>query len=111
MSGCHHNSGIGQISRDRFESMNVDAEVGTRVLDVSEEPLYVLGPGVCASDWLYGRMQLHIVGAVAQVAVDVSGVDRGDGSPHHLHVLIRHRLPPFLGEPFSGGTGLVYVEK
>src|SRR4051812_24523501 len=26
---------------------------------------------------------------------------------HNLHVLLRHRLLPFLGEPFGGGTGLV----
>src|ERR1700726_2001699 len=32
-----------------------------------------------------------------------------EGVSHDLHVLLRHRLPPFLGEAFSGSTGLVDV--
>src|ERR1700730_15961789 len=30
--------------------------------------------------------------------------------PHDLQVLLRHRLPPLLGETFGGSTGLVDVE-
>ena len=33
----------------------------------------------------------------------------GEERPHDVHVLLRHRLPPFLGEAFGGSTGLVDV--
>jgi hypothetical protein len=40
-----------------------------------------------------------------------SGGDGGEHLVHALprgfHVLLRHRLPPFLGEAFGGSTGLV----
>src|SRR5437899_3948722 len=32
-----------------------------------------------------------------------------DDLAHQLHVPLRHRLPPFLGKPFGGSTGLVDV--
>src|SRR6202022_843070 len=42
--------------------------------------------------------------------LDIAPVEGIYPSLDHLHVLPRHRLPPFLSEAFGGSTGLVDVE-
>ena len=37
------------------------------------------------------------------------GVEAFVKGPERLHVLLRHRLPPFLGETLGGSTGRVDV--
>ena len=43
-------------------------------------------------------------------ALPVARVQQRVALPDDLNVLLRHRLPPFLGESFGGSTGLVGIE-
>src|SRR4051794_14426914 len=47
--------------------------------------------------------------AAGAIALGVPRVDRRDRALNHSHVLLRHRLPPFLDEAFGGSTGVVDV--
>jgi hypothetical protein len=44
-----------------------------------------------------------------EIARDVPRVDRRDRALNQSHALLRHRLPPLLGEAFGGSTSLVDV--
>src|SRR4029077_12027300 len=60
----------------------------------------------------------RLFGRLAELDLRVGGAPQGlpptavellVESPCDLHVLLRHRLPPFLGKAFGGSTGLVDV--
>ena len=56
-----------------------------------------------------GPLAAHIWRVETQHQVEISGVVSLEHLSHDLHVLLRHRLPPFLREAFGGSTGLVDV--
>src|SRR5207245_9638519 len=57
------------------------------------------------ADLLPLEVRCDLIGRRTEVALPPAVVDRS----HDLHVLVRHRLPPLLGEAFGGSTGLVDV--
>src|SRR3984893_6858897 len=56
-----------------------------------------------------GRHPLDVWRPQVKPHVEFAPVPRFDSPAQQFHVLLRHRLPPFLGEAFSGSTGLVDV--
>src|SRR5271154_5505228 len=86
-----------------LHALHLDPKVRAYVLDVGEEPLdpissQVLGPS-------QRHQQLHILGTEREVGANVSRIDRRDGPPDCLDVLLRHRLPlqPEVGEGAVAG--------
>src|SRR5271166_2574105 len=90
-----------------------------RRLQVQPELVEVLGPPRCGrsqSVWalistilrpLRRRKPLDTRVDVVQDAVNSGAVERLKGLTHDLHVLLGHRLPPFLGEAFGGSSALL----
>src|SRR6185437_5965480 len=72
------------VAADRFETVNVEPEVGTHVLEVSEEAPDSLTASVHTGD--SRRMQLDILAAVGQISIEVPCVDGRDRAPNGLHV-------------------------
>jgi hypothetical protein len=80
-----------------------------RVADLGEVRFQSLTPPKVCSPLYQGKGHLELR--------DEEVIDRGDITPviciyrslGDLHVLPRHRLPPFLCEAFGGSTGLVDV--
>src|SRR5271167_126654 len=77
------------------------------VLDVPQETPDAVDSFVHPSNGGHWRLQLDVLGAAGAIALDVPRVDRRDRALNQSHVLLRHRLPPFLGNAFGGSTGLV----
>jgi len=53
---------------------------------------------------------LHLIVEDRQSGDEIAAPS-SDKASDDLHVLLRHRLPPFLREPFGGSTGLVDVDE
>ena len=88
-------------ARTRFGAIeskrsNLDPEVGTRVLDVGEEPPNCVRAFVHPLDGRERRSHLDVLCAAGEVAIDVSIIDRGDRSLDNLHVLVRNTPSPAL---------------
>jgi len=97
------------VGADRTNALEVEAEVGSRVLNILEEPPYTGRPLVNPRDGDRRRVQLDVLRATSQIGGDVAGVHRRNRALHDLHVLLRHRLIPLAGR--FDGFGVVLVER
>jgi hypothetical protein len=57
-----------------------------------------------------GRHPLDVLRPQVKPHVEFAPVPSFDASAQQFHVLLRHRLPPFLDEALGGSTGLVDIE-
>ena len=97
------------LAIDLFHAVKLDPEIGCGFLDVRKETPDAVDSFVHPSNGGHWRLQLDVLGAAGEIALDVPRVDRRDRALNQSHVLLRHRLPPFLREAFGGSTGLVDV--
>src|SRR6185295_10512350 len=80
------------IWADRLQTLDGDLEVGASVDDVGEEAPDPVGAVIRATDISHRGHKADVLSAARQIAVDIPLIDRRNGPPDDLHVLLRHRL-------------------
>ncbi len=84
----HTQEGRDSLSAHALRAFDVNPEVGTRILDVGEEPPDAIRSLVHARDpW---HLQLDVLGAASEVTIDVPLIDCRNRPLDGLHVRLRH---------------------
>src|SRR3954471_8255881 len=78
------------VLADRLDALELEVEVWSGVADVGEEPSDALWPVIDTGDLGQQPVQLDVLRAAGEVAIDVALVDRSNGPRDDFNVLLRH---------------------